>query len=65
MVQTRKILAQYLKYNNIKYIKIYNIKMEKKSELIKIRIENHTCYYFNHIIKFEDFDFDVLLGEKS
>ena len=39
--------------------------MEKKSELIKIRIENHTCYYFNHIIKFEDFDFDVLLGEKS
>ena len=23
-------------------------------------IQNHTCYYFDDIIKFEDFDFDKI-----
>ena len=27
----------------------------------KIRIKNHTCYYLDDIIKFEDFDFDNIL----
>ena len=31
-----------------------------------MRIKNRTCYYFNDIIKFEDFDFDnILIDEKS
>ena len=31
-----------------------------------MRIKNSTCYYFNDIIKFEDFDFDnTLIDEKS
>ena len=32
----------------------------------KINTKNHTCYYFDEIIKIEDFDFDnILLDEKS
>ena len=28
-------------------------------------IKNHACYYFDHIIKFEDFDFDnIWMDEK-
>ena len=34
--------------------------------LKEINIKNCTCYYFNDIIKIEDFDFDnILLDEKS
>ena len=37
-----------------------NIKLKKDS------IKNRTCYYFDDIIKFVDFDFDnILLDEKS
>ena len=33
---------------------------------LKNRIQNCACYYFNDIIKIEDFDFDkILLDEKS
>ena len=39
-------------------------KMES-NELKEIDIENCTCYYFDDIIKTEDFDFDVLIDEKS
>ena len=32
----------------------------------KIRIKNRTCYYFDDIIKLEDFDLDnILIDEKS
>ena len=31
----------------------------------KIRIKNRTCYYFDDIIKFEDFDFDSILTVKK
>ena len=34
-------------------------------ELKEIDIKNHMCYYFDDIIKIEDFDFDVLIDEKS
>ena len=37
----------------------------KKTEFKKVRIENRTCHYFDEIIKFEDFDFDILTDEKS
>ena len=31
----------------------------------KVRIENHRCYYFDGMIKLEDFDFDnILIDEK-
>ena len=28
-------------------------------------IKNHTCYYFHDMIKIENFDFGILLDEKS
>ena len=32
----------------------------------KVLIKNRTCYYFDDIIKFEDFEFDnILLDEES
>ena len=39
--------------------------MEKDNELKKVGIKNCTCYYFDDIVKIEDFDFDILLDEKS
>ena len=40
-------------------------KMES-NELKEIDIKNSTCYYFDDIIKIEDFDFDnILINEKS
>ena len=40
--------------------------MESNGELKEINIKNHTCYYFDDIIKIEDVDFDnILLDEKS
>ena len=48
-----------------KYLPINNIKMEN-NEFKKIDIKNRTCYYFNDIIKIQDFDFNnILLDEKS
>ena len=35
------------------------------NEFKKVSIKNLTCYYFDSIIKFEDFDFDILLDGKS
>ena len=35
-------------------------------ELKEINIKNRTCYYFDDIIKIEDFDLDsISIGEKS
>ena len=40
--------------------------MESNDELKEIDIKNRTCYYFDHIIKIEDFDLDkILIDEKS
>ena len=45
--------------------KRYNIKW-KFNELKTVPIKNHTCYYFDDIIKLEDFDLDnILIDEKS
>ena len=38
---------------------------DELKELKEIDIKNCMCYYFDEIIKIEDFDFDILLGEKS
>ena len=39
--------------------------MESNDKLKEINIKNHTCYYFDDIIKIEDVDFDnILLDEK-
>ena len=41
------------------------IKNEKINEFKKVRIKNLTCYYFDDIIKLEDFDIDnILIGPK-
>ena len=38
----------------------------KNNELKKVCIKNRTCYYFDDIIKVEDFDLDnILIDEKS
>ena len=37
-----------------------NIKMGN-NEFKEVRIKNRTCYYFNDIIKLEDFDLDNIL----
>ena len=40
-------------------------KMEN-NELKKLRIKNRACYYFDDIIKLEDFNLDnMLIDEKS
>ena len=40
--------------------------MDSNDELRKINIKNRTCFYFNDILKFEDFDNDyILIDEKS
>ena len=38
----------------------------QNNELKKVRIKNHMCYYFDDVIKLEDFDLDnILIDEKS
>ena len=40
--------------------------MESNYEFKKIDIKNCICYYFDDIMKIEDFDFDnILIDEKS
>ena len=39
--------------------------MESNDEFKKIKIKNHTSYYFGDIIKPEDFDFDSILTEEK
>ena len=40
--------------------------MESNDELKETDIKNHTFYYFDDIIKFEDFNPDnILIDEKS
>ena len=40
--------------------------MESDDELKETNIKNRTCYYFDDIIKLEDFAFDnILLDKKS
>ena len=42
------------------------MKMENNDKLEEIDIKNHTCYYFDDIIKTEDFDLhNILIDEKS
>ena len=38
--------------------------MESK-ELKEINIKNHTCYYFDDIIKVEDFNLDNILIDEN
>ena len=38
----------------------------ENNEFKKVRIKNHTCYYFDDIIKLEDFNiYKTLIDEKS
>ena len=39
--------------------------MERNDELKEIDIRNHMCYYFDNIMRLENFDFDIFLDEKS
>ena len=40
--------------------------MKSNDELKEVNIKSHTCYYFDEIIKMEDFDSDnILMDEKS
>ena len=37
----------------------------ENNKLEKVTNKNHLCYYFDGIFKFEDFDFYILIDEKS
>ena len=37
----------------------------ENNELKRVSIKNRMCYYFDDIIKFEDFDFDIILLAKK
>ena len=37
----------------------------ENNELKKVPIKNRTCYYFNGIIKLEDFDLDNILIDEN
>ena len=40
--------------------------METNDKSKEISVKNHTCYYFDDIIKLDDFDLDnILIDEKS
>ena len=39
--------------------------MESKKELKEINIKNHTCYYFDDIIKIKEFDLNNILIDKK
>ena len=39
--------------------------MESNDKLKEIDIKNRTCYYFDDIIKMEDFDFNNMLIDKK
>ena len=40
--------------------------METNDKSKEINIKNHTCYYFDDVIKFYDFDLDnILIDQKS
>ena len=40
--------------------------MESHDKLKEIDIKNRTCFYFDHIIKIDDFDLDnILIDGKS
>ena len=42
------------------------INVGRNDELKQINIKNCTCYYFDDILKIEDFDIDnILIDEKS
>ena len=47
------------------YINKCIIKTESNDKLKEIDINNCTCYYFNDIIKIEDFDPDNILIDKK
>ena len=37
----------------------------ENNEFKKVRIKNRTCYYFDDLIKLEDFDLDNLLRDEK
>ena len=37
----------------------------ENNEFKKVRIKNRTCYYFDDIIKLEDFDLDNIFIDKK
>ena len=39
-------------------INVLYVKIESNDKLKEIDIKNSTCYYFDDIVKIEDFDFD-------
>ena len=57
-------MAQTISQENF-YINKYILKIESNDKSKEIDIENSTCYYFDDVIKIEDFDLDnILTNEK-
>ena len=60
----RNVYGFSIDYDAIDKSNVQN-KMEN-NEFKKFRIKNRTCYYFDNIIKLEDFDIDkISIDEKS
>ena len=49
------------RHHQLEFLLIYIIKMESNDKFRWIDIKNRTCYYFDDIIKIEDFNFDNIL----
>ena len=58
----KRLLPYYVTNDKLKQV-LYKcvMNMESNDELKKTDIKNQTCYYFNGMIKIEDFDFDHIL----
>ena len=55
---------QNIGQNQKTYCRNKNVRIEN-NKFLKVCIKNHTCYYFDDIIKFEDFDFDNILIDEN
>ena len=61
------IYCYFIKYQANHLLPFHVIfKHDSDNELKEIDIKNRTCYYFDNVIKIEDFDFDnISIDEKS
>ena len=61
-------ISDHITTNNCYYLlSLCKTKRENKMEIEfeKVWIKNCTCYYFDDIIKLEDFDHDIFIEKKS
>ena len=58
------LISNHITFDNYNLLLLYKTTVQYKmenNEFKKVQIKNRTCYYFNDIIKLEDFDLDNFL----